>query len=135
MTDSRRQNTKDRQERIKLLSARNLSVSEIAEALGVSVRTVMYDKKRNRQETADTLSRSSSRDHAAKMLNRSNARQRQLWLLYAAAREHSKLPPAASIKRRLLKILSSLASESWKEVELQLKLGIVDAPEPPPAAQ
>jgi DNA-binding CsgD family transcriptional regulator len=134
MTDSRRQNTKDRQERIKLLSARNLSVPEIAEALGVSERTVMYDKKRIRQEMADTLSRSSSRDHAAKMLNRSNARHRQLWSLYAAATEHSKLLPAASIKRRL-KILGSLMSESWKEVELQLKLGIVEPAEPPPEPQ
>jgi len=124
MTDSRRLNAQARQERIKELLAQELSVSEIAKAVGASKRTVDNDIKMICEETAAARSPSSARGLAATMLNRSNFRQRDLGSLYDEA-DGSELSPAESIKLRL-DLLTALGREDSKEVDLLVNLGVVD---------
>jgi hypothetical protein len=126
VTDSRLLNAQGRQERVKLLLTRNLSLHEIAEAVGASLRTINYDIKEIRLEAAATLSRSNVVDLAATMLIRSEARHRELWALFARADAAplQGLEAAAAIRLKL-NILKELSRQTSGELAILVKLGIV----------
>jgi DNA-binding CsgD family transcriptional regulator len=126
LTDSRHLSAQARQERVKLLLIRNLSLSEIADALGVSLRTVNYDVKQIREEAAAKLSRLTVFDLAVTMQARSDARHRVLWSLFAQvdAAERSGLAMAKAVTLKL-NILKELSRQTTKEQEMLVRLGIV----------
>jgi hypothetical protein len=126
VNDSRLLEAEARQERIKVLLTRNLSLREIADAVGASLRTVSYDVKQIRQEAAATLSRSNVVELAATMLIRSEARHRELWALFARA---DAAPPqglaAAAAITLKLNIIKELSRQTSGELQILVRLGIV----------
>ncbi len=111
-----------RRERVKALIARNLSRRAIAKELQVSERTVAYDAAKIRREAAENISRASVLEIAADVIQRCNARQRELWRLFLLADQVDARATAIVLK---LGILKQLARESEREIGILLKLGIV----------
>jgi Trp operon repressor len=123
-----------RKERVRRLLARNLTLREIAEACGVSERTIKYDVAEIRKEAAEALSHSDVMTVAAAVLNRSEARHRELWGLFTKVdgvgatqeeRDKTKVTKPFDAITLKLNIIKELERETAREVEILQKLGVI----------